>query len=40
MSGLKDITPADKQQDLNWMKLRTSQMSIVLPLSLFIKSKK
>lgn len=40
MSGLKDITPADKQQDLYWMKLRTSQMSIVLPMSLFIKSKK
>jgi hypothetical protein len=40
MSGLKDITPADKQQDMNWMKLRTSQMSIVLPLSLFIKNKK
>lgn len=40
MSGLKDITPADKQQDLNWMRLKTSQMSIVLPLSLFTKSKK
>jgi hypothetical protein len=40
MSGLKDITPADKQQDLNWMRLKTSQMSIVLPLSLFIKGKK
>lgn len=33
MSGLKDITPADKQQDLYWMKLRTSQMSIVIPLN-------
>lgn len=40
MSGLKDITPADKQQDLNWMRLKTSQMSIVLPLSLLNKSKK
>lgn len=40
MSGLKDITPADKQQDLNWMRLKTSQMSIVLPLSLFVKGKK
>ena len=40
MSGLKDITPADKQQDLYWMKLRTSQMSIVIPMSVFIKSKK
>lgn len=36
MSGLKDITPADKQQDLYWMKLRTAQFSIVLPLSLFV----
>jgi hypothetical protein len=33
MSGLKDITPADKQQDLYWMKLRTSQLSIVIPLN-------
>jgi len=40
MSGLRDITPADKQQDLYWMKLRTSQMSIVIPMSVFIKSKK
>lgn len=40
MSGLKDITPADKQQDLYWMKLRTSQMSIIIPMSVFIKSKK
>lgn len=40
MSGLKDITPADKQQDLYWMKLRTSQMSIVIPMSVFIKGKK
>jgi len=33
MSGLKDITPADKQQDLYWMKLRTSQLSIVIPIN-------
>ncbi len=40
MSGIKDITPADKQIDKSWMKLRTSQMSIVIPMSVFIKSKK